>query len=77
MDLNPSNSSAVRGMLGLASRVAMRRHCNRGEGFPLLSLHPKQAPGWELGRSHEVRGLRCFTREFGLCVSGHGPTGRC
>lgn len=44
VDLNPSNSSAVRGMLGLASRVAMRRRCNRREEFPLLSLHPKQVP---------------------------------
>ena len=73
MDLNPSNSSVVRGMLGLASRVAMRRSCKRRKLFPLLSLHPKQVPK---ARS-EVKGLWCFAKEFGLCVSYHDPGGKC
>ena len=73
MDLNPSNSSVVRGMLGLASRVAMRRSCKRRKGFPLLSLHPKQVPE---ARS-EVKGLWYFAKEFGLCISYHDPSGKC
>lgn len=42
------------GVLGFASRVEMRRSCDRREGFPLLSLHPRQTP--EAGRLAEATG---------------------
>ena len=79
LDLNPSNSIAVRGMLGFASRVEMRRSCDRREGFPLLSLHPRQTS--EAGRLTEATGRGTAhallgSLGFRFQVSGRGPNGR-